>query len=204
MTIHIATGNQGKLRDFAGGGFARGLELLTLPGYASLPGIAETGDSFEANARLKAEHYSGFTDEWVVGDDSGLEVAALGGAPGIYSARFAGRHGDDAANNELLLARMADTPAGGRGAQFVCVLALARGGRTWATFRGTVEGELLTAARGDKGFGYDPLFLIPAVGRTMAEMEAGEKAKYSHRGKAMRALLQWIAQWPHRENQPVH
>lgn len=188
MIVYLATGNPGKVADFR----AFGLPAELLPGFASLPSIEETGTTFEANARLKAGHYSQFCEEMVVADDSGLEVDALDGAPGVYSARFGGRHGDDAANNRLLLERLANVAAGQRGARFRCVLAVARRGQVLATFTGTAPGEILTAARGAHGFGYDPLFYSHAAGAAFGELTGERKGRFSHRGQAARALQEWI------------
>lgn len=191
MKILLATGNAGKVRDF--GGMQPELHVALLPEYASVPVAPELGRSFEENARQKAEYYSRLTSEWVLADDSGLEVDALGGDPGVDSALYAGRHGDDEANNQLVLERLRGIPAEQRGGRFVCVLALARGGQTAVTFRGVVEGLILTAPRGDNGFGYDPLFYSPEAGRGFGELTAEEKARYSHRGRAVRELLKWVA-----------
>ncbi|MGH9413730.1 MAG: RdgB/HAM1 family non-canonical purine NTP pyrophosphatase [Terriglobales bacterium] len=190
MTIFLATSNRGKVADFQ----ALGLPIVELPGFASLPAIAETGATFEANARLKAGHYSQFAPPaaMVLADDSGLEVDALGGAPGVYSARFAGTHGNDDANNRLLLQKLNHVPKSRRTARFVCVLALARNRRTIATFRGTAEGHILDAPRGSAGFGYDPLFFSDAAGAAFAELSTARKGEFSHRGAAARALLQGI------------
>src|SRR6185437_9326233 len=136
-------------------------------------------------------YYSGFTSELVFADDSGLEVDALDGAPGVYSARYAGPNATDADNNELLLQRL--KPAGNRSARFVCVIAVARAGRILETFRGTVEGCILYQPRGDGGFGYDPLFFYPPFGQTLAEATPETKFSVSHRGKALRAMMQWLA-----------
>lgn len=190
MTYYLATSNQGKLADFAG--LAPTLHWELLPGFQTLPRAEETGATFEANARLKAEFYSQFTDQVVVADDSGLEVAALGGEPGVDSALYAGRHGDDAANNALVLERLRGVPPAERQAAFVCVLAVARAGRTLATFTGRAEGLLLEAPRGGGGFGYDPLFYSPAAGRTFAELAPAEKGRFSHRGAAVRQLAEWV------------
>jgi XTP/dITP diphosphohydrolase len=192
MKLYLATGNAGKVRDFRG----MGLPGELFPGFSSLPAVDENGASFEANARLKAEHYSHFTEDWVMADDSGLEVEALGGEPGIYSARFAGRHGDDAANNQLLLDRLAGVARERRQARFVCVLALAQRGTTAAVFRGAAEGVILSAPRGGMGFGYDPLFFSLAADATFAELQPERKAEFSHRGQAARGLLQWLRAHP--------
>jgi XTP/dITP diphosphohydrolase len=185
--MRLATGNAGKVRDFR----ALGLPVEAMAGFASLPAIEETGGTFEANARLKAEHYSRFTGDCVLADDSGLEVEALGGAPGVRSARFAGGHGDDAANNRLLLERLQGVPEDRRRARFVCVLAVARQGVTLATFRGTAAGRILEEPRGAGGFGYDPLFYSPAAGATFAELPPERKGAFSHRGQAVLLLTAW-------------
>jgi len=190
----IATSNPGKLRDFAGAAAAHGITVAALPDFDSLPGVCEDGATFEANARKKAEHYSRFASgKIVLADDSGLEVDALGGAPGVHSARYAATspagNADDHANNARLLcelARVAD-----RRARFVCVIAAARNGRTLATFRGEALGRVLQVSRGSGGFGYDPLFFLPALGKTFAELTAEEKAAVSHRGAAFRKFLEW-------------
>lgn len=189
MKLWLATSNPGKLEDFAaiGGGWEVGL----LPGIHTLPAVEETGATFEENARIKAEHYSRFTPDWVVADDSGLAVEALGGAPGIYSARFAGRHGDDAANNRLLLEKMRGLPRERRRAAFVCVLAVARDGKTLRTFDGRCEGYILEEERGTRGFGYDPLFYAEEANRGFGELERAVKARYSHRGRAAGKLMEW-------------
>ena len=190
MTYYLATSNQGKLADFAG--LAPTVHWELLPGFASLPRAEETGRTFEANARLKAEFYSRYTQDWVVADDSGLEIAALGGEPGVDSALYAGRHGDDEANNRLVLERLHGVPMPQRQAAFVCVLAVARAGQTLACFDGRAEGLMLEAPRGSQGFGYDPLFYSPAAGRTFAELAPADKGRFSHRGAAVRRLAEWI------------
>jgi XTP/dITP diphosphohydrolase len=191
MRVWLASGNPGKLRDFAA--MAPALEVALLPGFARLPPVIEDGDSFAANACKKAAEYSRAWggEEWVLADDSGLEVAALDGAPGIYSARFAGEGASDEENNALLLRRLEGVPAERRQAAFVCVLAVARQGQVAATFTGRAEGTILTAERGSNGFGYDPLFYSPAAGCAFGELPAEVKARFSHRGQAARALLAW-------------
>jgi XTP/dITP diphosphohydrolase len=202
--ILIATSNAGKLRDFVGAAARRGVEIYGVPDFASLPSVVEDGETFEANARKKAEEYSlHVPGEIVVADDSGLEVDALNGAPGVHSARYAapellgtepheaGANTDDDANNARVLRELKNVPAQKRTARFVCVLAAARDGKTLATFRGTAEGIILEAPRGSNGFGYDPLFYFPQIQKTFAELSAEEKSRYSHRGGAFRKLLQW-------------
>ncbi|MGA2858442.1 MAG: RdgB/HAM1 family non-canonical purine NTP pyrophosphatase [Candidatus Sulfotelmatobacter sp.] len=207
--ILIATSNPGKLRDFAGAASAHGTEIAGIPGFASLPPVVEDGLTFEENARKKAEAYSRYVaGEIVVADDSGLEVDALNGAPGVHSARYAApdlhdpdlhdkepheadENTDDEANNARVLRELRDVPFEKRTGRFVCVLAAARDGKTLATFRGVAEGIILDAPRGSNGFGYDPLFYFPLTGKTFAELTAEEKARYSHRGAAFRQFLEW-------------
>jgi XTP/dITP diphosphohydrolase len=216
--LYVATSNAGKLRDFAlaAEGFAsttetRSLELLPLPGLRSIDAPAEDADSFLGNARLKAVYYSFHArGAVVIADDSGLEVDALGGAPGVYSARYAERAGVltgvvgerlDATNNDHLLAELARvlSAAGSaanpdcRGARYRCVLAAARDGECLCTAEGAVEGRVLAAPRGEGGFGYDPLFYLPGLGKAMAELDAVTRLGLSHRGEALRALLPKLA-----------
>jgi XTP/dITP diphosphohydrolase len=197
--VLIATSNPGKLRDFAGAAAALGVEIAPIPDFASLPPVVEDGLTFEANARKKAEAYSRYAaGETVLADDSGLEVDALGGAPGVHSARYAaeaphlaGLNAEDAANNAHLLRELKRVAPERRTARFVCVIAAARDGKTLEVFRGEAEGTILDRPRGSNGFGYDPLFLFPQIGKTFAELSAEEKAKYSHRGAAFRKFLEW-------------
>jgi len=201
--ILIATSNAGKLRDFTGAARRHGVEVASLPDFSSLPPVFEDGLTFEANARKKAEAYSRYAaGEIVLADDSGLEVDALGGVPGMISARYAAElqprgprkanaNSDDEANNARLLRELKAMPREKRTARFVCVLAAARDGATLETFRGTAEGIILDAPRGSNGFGYDPLFYFPQIGKTFAELAAQEKANYSHRGKAFERFLEW-------------
>ena len=203
-TVLVATSNAGKLRDFAGAAVAHGIVIASLPNFASLPPVVEDGTTFEANARKKAEEYSrAAPGKLVLADDSGLEVDALNGAPGVHSARYAAPdlqnkephaaegNTDDEANNARVLRELTGLPPEKRTARFVCVLAAARDGRTMATFHGSAEGIILDVPRGQNGFGYDPLFYFPEIGKTFAELSAEEKAKYSHRGAALRAFLKW-------------
>ena len=197
--VLIATSNAGKLRDFAGAAAPHGIEIGSIPRFASLPLVVEDGPTFEENARKKAEEYSVHAPgEIVVADDSGLEVDALNGAPGVHSARYAAdqphlaeENTNDEANNARVLRELRNVPPERRSGRFVCVLAAARDGKTLATFRGTAEGIILDAARGSGGFGYDPLFYFPQIQKTFAELSAEEKAKYSHRGAAFRKFLEW-------------
>ena len=197
--VLIATSNPGKLRDFAGAAAAHGIEIAGIPNFSFLPLVVEDGQTFEANARKKAEEYSGYAPgEIVVADDSGLEIDALHGAPGVHSARYAAdephladANTDDEANNARVVRELKGVPPEKRTGRFVCVLAAARDGRTLQTFRGVAEGIVLDTPRGRNGFGYDPLFYFPQIHKTFAELSAEEKARYSHRGAAFRQFLDW-------------
>ncbi|PPB50657.1 non-canonical purine NTP pyrophosphatase, RdgB/HAM1 family [Arthrobacter pityocampae] len=192
----LATRNPGKLRELRDllRGQVPGLDVDTqVVDAAALgaPDVVESGVTFEENALLKAEQTARATGVIAVADDSGLAVDVLGGAPGIFSARWAGRHGDDAANLDLLLAQLADIPSERRGAAFVCAAALAHpdGGPAGHTERGELRGSLLAAPRGAGGFGYDPVLVPNGLDRTCAELAPEEKNAISHRGIAFRALL---------------
>ena len=197
--VLIATSNPGKLRDFAGAASPHGIEIASLANFASLPEVKEDGDTFEANARKKADHYSRYAaGEIVVADDSGLEVDALGGAPGVHSARYAAEqphlltnNTDDQANNARLRRELKKVPPENRSGRFVCVIAAARNGETLGVFRGQAEGMILDRPRGSNGFGYDPLFYFPQLQKTFAELTPEEKAKHSHRGEAFRKFISW-------------
>lgn len=199
--IYLATTNPGKLRELREAAQPCNLEVQPLPALAELPPAIEDGKTFEENARIKAEYYSRRADdELVLAEDSGLEVDQLGGAPGVYSARYAAvlAHGaaghensDDEANNQALIAQLERLPAGPHPGRYVCVIALARDGKTVESFRGQAEGELITTPRGTGGFGYDPLFYFPALGKTFAELPLGEKRRHSHRGAAFQRFLEW-------------
>jgi XTP/dITP diphosphohydrolase len=199
--ILVATSNPGKIRDLVGAAAGHDVQVEMLPGFSALPTVVEDGETFEANARKKAEYYSKRAEgEIVIADDSGLEVDALHGAPGVRSARYAADehnpdedsgNSDDAANNARLLRELHDVPEEFRSGRFICVIAAARNGHTLAAFHGKAEGMILHAARGTNGFGYDPLFYFPEIRKTFAELIPEEKARYSHRGAAFRAFLQW-------------
>ena len=185
MRLYCATSNPGKLREFiqiVG-------DVQPLPGIENIPAPDEHGATFEENAEAKAIYYSRFCDGPLFVDDSGLEVDALAGAPGIYSARYAGPEATDQANNQLLLEKMRGET--NRTARFVCVVALAAHGELIKTFRGEVEGELLHAARGSNGFGYDPLFYYPPFGCSFGEVSAERKMEVSHRARALRAMREF-------------
>lgn len=189
MTVYCATSNPGKLREFRLISGSR-IEVLPIPGLKDIAPPEETGATFAENASAKAEYYSGFVDGTVFADDSGLAVDALKGAPGIYSARYAGQGAGDAANNARLLEALAQTED--RTARFVCAIAVARRGQTLAVFEDSVEGEILREARGSQGFGYDPLFYHPPFGCTFGEAPAERKLLVSHRGKAMAKMIRWL------------
>jgi XTP/dITP diphosphohydrolase len=191
VKIYCATGNQGKLREFRLAGELLGIEVKPLEDLGSIPAPEENGSTFEENARLKAKYYSRFAPGLLFADDSGLVVDALGGEPGVQSARYAGPGTNDETNNRLLLERLGDNSL--RAGRFVCVIALAEDGEVRQTFRGEVEGEILREARGPGGFGYDPLFYYPPFNCSFGEMDGPKKFDVSHRGKALRALLRFLA-----------
>jgi XTP/dITP diphosphohydrolase len=170
-----------------------GLELTDLSPWPNLADVEETGQTFEENARLKATAYAKATGAWVLAEDSGLIVPALKGRPGVYSARYAGTHGDDAANNRKLLAELAPLPDDRRAAYYVCVAALASpDGDVKAVAEGRCYGVIVKEARGDGGFGYDPLFLVPEFHRTFGELSLRVKQALSHRARAVTQLRQTI------------
>jgi XTP/dITP diphosphohydrolase len=185
--LYCATGNAGKLREFrmAADSTRAGIELL--PGFQQLPAAVEDGATFEENAIKKALHYSPHAAGLLFADDSGLEVEALGGAPGVYSARFSGPHANDETNNRLLLEKLRGVA--NRKARFVCKIALVEGARLVGVFHGAVEGVILDEPRGAGGFGYDPLFYCPVFGCTFGEATGEQKLSLSHRGQAVRAML---------------
>lgn len=212
LTLYAATTNPGKLRDFRVAAAESGIAVEPLPGLETIPPPDEDQATFEGNARLKAGYYSRAVsargDELLVlADDSGLEVDVLRGEPGVRSARYAQDAGftpragemdaatsTDERNNLYLLARMAGMTD--RAARYCCVLALARGDTVLLTAEGSVEGTIRTEPRGTGGFGYDPLFDLPELGRTMAEISLEEKHTLSHRGRAFRALLAQLRGMP--------
>lgn len=198
MKIYCATTNAGKLREFrlAVERFGEGrLDVDPLAGLTGIPPCEETGATFEENAAQKAVYYSLHAPGPLFADDSGLEVRALGGAPGVVSARFAGECATDEANNRLLLEKLAG--AEDRAAQFVCVIALAERGRLIRTFRGIVEGRIIDEAHGPNGFGYDPLFFHEPFGCTFGEASAEQKLLVSHRATALEKMVSyWLAQSP--------
>lgn len=188
--VVLATRNPGKLGEFRRLLAPRGCEVIDLDAASIRRDHEETGGTFEENARLKSVAYSQDTILPVLADDSGLEVAALGGRPGVHSARYGGPGADDAERVRRLLEELRDVPAP-RVARFVCALALAQSGRLLLEARGDCMGEIAIQPRGRRGFGYDPIFLFPELGRTFAELSAEEKDRVSHRARAVEAL--WAA-----------
>ena len=195
--LYLASGNSGKLGEFraltGSAELAAGIELELVPGFASLPVFEEDAPTFAENALGKALHCSRHSpvsaDALVFADDSGLVVPALGGAPGVLSARYAGPTANAAERNAKLLKELQGSSGVERTAYFVCVIALVEDGRAVAIVSDRVDGMILEAPRGERGFGYDPVFYFPELGRSFAELSAEEKNKHSHRGKAFRRLL---------------
>jgi XTP/dITP diphosphohydrolase len=186
VIVYCATSNPGKLREFQLA--AMDFDVRTLPAKAEPP--EENGATFEENAVSKAEYYGKVIDGYLFADDSGLEVDALGGAPGVHSARYAGAEATDHDNNDLLLKRLRG--AGNRTARFVCVIALVKNGALVKTFRGSVEGRILEGARGTGGFGYDPLFYHEPFGCTFGEAAIEDKMRVSHRAQALQEMFAFL------------
>ena len=185
--LYCATGNMGKLREFRMAALHAPVEIEYLVNYKQLPECVEDGATFEENAVKKALHYGANAPGLLFADDSGLAVDALGGAPGVYSARFSGPGATDESNNRLLLEKLRGVE--NRAARFVCAIALVEGGRVVGVYHGEVEGSIIDEARGSGGFGYDPLFFCPEFGCTFGEATAEQKFALSHRGRALRSML---------------
>jgi XTP/dITP diphosphohydrolase len=188
--LYLASRNPGKLREFQILAAGHALELGPLPGYAALPEFEETAPTFAENAAGKALYYSKHCDGMVFADDSGLVVPTLGGAPGVLSARYAGIGASSEQRNTKLLGELRGKKGAERAAYFVCVIATGLRGRANLVVSAKVDGEILEEPRGSGGFGYDPVFYFPALGKTFAELSAEEKNRHSHRGKAFRRLLE--------------
>lgn len=189
----IASQNEGKIKEFRTLFQSLNIEVLSLNDvFTSIPEVVEDGDTFEANARKKAETILELVHRPVIADDSGLVIDALEGRPGVYSARYAGEPSDDRRNYEKVLKEMEGIPQEKRGARFVAVLALARPNEKTEFFHGTCEGSIAFEAKGSHGFGYDPIFLPQGESRTMAELSEEEKHAISHRGMALRKLHQFL------------
>ncbi|HLW97835.1 MAG TPA: RdgB/HAM1 family non-canonical purine NTP pyrophosphatase [Candidatus Acidoferrales bacterium] len=193
-SLLLASSNSGKLAEFQSLAETLSLDgrvnLALIPHIASLPPFEESAPTFGENGAGKASHYSRFVDLPVLADDSGLVIPALGGAPGVQSARYAGPDASDSGKIKKLLSEMRGKKSGERAARFVCVLAVAKRGRVLTVVSDFVEGTLLEAPRGTSGFGYDPIFYVPGLGKTFAELTREEKNRLSHRGKAFRKLLE--------------
>jgi XTP/dITP diphosphohydrolase len=209
LKLYLASTNPGKLREFREAALAYGVRVEAVPGIECLPPCVEDGETFSANARKKALHYAARASGLVFADDSGICVDALGGAPGVYSARYAGPGATDEMNNQKLIAELCRKAAGdnrlalrvpieappgtGFPAHYECVIALAQKGQLLGCTEGQVDGVIIETPRGGGGFGYDPYFFYPPFGKTFAEITAKEKFTVSHRGIAFRKLLDFIA-----------
>ena len=193
VKLFLASSNPGKLTEYCilaeAASPSVSVELELLPEFASLPAFEENAPTFAENAAGKALHYSRSVDELVFADDSGLVVPALGGEPGVHSARYAGVNAENSKRIEKLLSEMCGKTGGARAAHFVCAIAIARKGRALAVVSDRVNGEILESPRGEAGFGYDPVFYFPALKKTFADLSTEEKNQHSHRGKAFHRLL---------------
>ncbi len=188
----VATRNKGKIREIRGALKGLGLRILALSDFSDIPEIEEDGKSFTENALKKARFYSEYFGKLTIADDSGLEVDQLKGLPGIYSARFAGEGASRQENNKKLLRAMQGIPISKRGARFKCIIAVVSPNGWELTAEGSCKGRIGFRERGRRGFGYDPLFILPKRGKTMAELSLEEKNKISHRGKALKKLKKII------------
>ncbi len=194
FTLLIATGNQNKFKEIARELSDLPIKCLSLRDFPAIPECPETGKTFYENALQKARYYAKKFNIYALADDSGLEVDILGGRPGVYSARYAGEPCDDKANNEKLVKELAGIPYDKRTARFRCSMVLVDDkGEILAKGEGVIEGVIIDNPRGENGFGYDPHFLVPELGKTTAEISRDEKNKISHRGKATRAIKSEIA-----------
>lgn len=202
VNLFLASSNPGKLAEYRALAQAAeplsatqksAIELELLPGFASFPAFDENAPTFAENATAKALHYSRFSDGLVFADDSGLVVPSLGGGPGVLSARYAGLGASSAQRNAKLLDELKGKNAQDRAAYFLCAIALAQRGRAKAIVTARVNGEILEAPRGDRGFGYDPVFYVAELGKAFAEISPEQKNEYSHRGRAFRKLLAFLS-----------
>jgi len=191
----IATRNPGKAKEFEEMFSQKGYQIKTLLDYPEIEDVDETGFTFKENALLKSETIAKELNTLVIADDSGLVVPALDGVPGVFSARYAGEEKNDQANNAKLLAELGELEGEDRTAHFHCTLALSEPGRESLVVEGNVEGIIVDIPRGDNGFGYDPLFYVPEIGKTMAELEQNEKNKLSHRYRALLELDEVFDDW---------
>lgn len=193
MRLVVATRNLGKLKEIRRLLETQGVVVVGLEQFPELADVEEDGDSFAANAAKKAEEVARATGLPSLADDSGLTVTALDGRPGIYSARFSGEDATDSSNNRKLLDVMATVPENARQAAFCCVMALCLPGQTTRLFEGRIEGQILNERQGSGGFGYDPLFWLPEFSCTMAELSLDVKNRISHRGQALRQVVEFLA-----------
>jgi XTP/dITP diphosphohydrolase len=193
MRLFLASSNSGKLGEYLELARGSGVTVELMPRFAEFPSFDEAAPTFAENSAGKALHYSRYTDEAVLADDSGLVVSALGGAPGVYSARYAGPGATDAERVQKLLREMRGMEGDERRARFVCVTSVAQAGRAIAVVSDLTDGVITSEPRGTGGFGYDPVFLFEELGRTYAELTPGEKNAYSHRGKSFSKLLYVIS-----------
>jgi XTP/dITP diphosphohydrolase len=197
MSAHvllIATSNTGKLREIQAVFAGLPLDFENLCRYPDLPAAVEDADTFMANAEKKALYYATHTGLPALADDSGLEVDCLGGRPGVHSARFAGHHGEDQANNDKLIELLREVPLEERIARFRCAIVVADRSAVLARAEGAIEGLIIDEPRGENGFGYDPHFLVPNLGKTTAELAPEHKNRISHRGQALRSILEALSQ----------
>lgn len=199
MEIVVASGNKGKVAEIAAALAGLPVTVLPLSDFGPIVEPEETGITFEENARIKAAYYSRITGKPCLADDSGLEVDALQGAPGVFSARFAGSGATDSLNNRKLLAEMVEIPDEKRTARFRCVLFFSHPKGNELTAEGTCEGTILHEPHGSGGFGYDPLFYMSAFGKTLAQMTLVEKNQVSHRGQALRKMADKLARYFHED-----
>jgi len=194
LQLLLASSNVGKVREYRAmaAGAHEEVEVVSIPNFDSLPEFEEKWPTFAENSAGKALHYSRFAPAILIADDSGLVVPALGGSPGVHSARYAGPGASDGDRIRKLLDEMRGKKGEERRARFVCVTAVAQGGKVRGLFSDSAEGFLLEEPRGQDGFGYDPVFFFPDLGKTFAEMSREEKNLHSHRGKAFRKAVQFV------------
>jgi len=190
--VIVATRNRGKIREFRGALKGLNLRIYALSDFPEVPEIEEDGDSFAENALKKARYYSKYFGKLTLADDSGLEVDSLKGLPGVYSARYAGERASNQENNQKLLRKIQGVPISKRRARFRCVIAMKSPGGREILAEGSCRGRIGFKEKGRKGFGYDPLFILPRDGKTMAELSLEEKNRVSHRGKAIRKIRKII------------
>ncbi|WP_332689932.1 XTP/dITP diphosphatase [Halalkalibacter lacteus] len=191
----ISTQNKGKIAEFKQMLGEKGLEVKSLLDYPTIPDIIEDGKTFSENATKKAETLAQQLNCIVIADDSGLVVDALDGRPGVYSARYAGEAKNDNANMEKVLRELVDVPSEDRTARFVCVIAVARPNKTTLVFEGACEGVIARERRGTNGFGYDPIFYVPELEKTMAQLTSEQKNERSHRANALKKLFATQGEW---------